>query len=87
VVLTPSGYGYDYIQIIRVSNDDVLVDGAVVPAASYYAVGNYSVADYQVAAGPHAITSTSPFGIMGVGYTGVTSYGYPGGFALRDLAN
>jgi hypothetical protein len=85
VILTPTGYTANYVQIIRTTSDDVMVDGAAVPASAYSAVGNYTVADHKVAAGAHVLTSTSPFGIVGVGYTEVTSYGYPGGFALKDL--
>ncbi len=86
VVLTPSGYAVDYIQIIRTTGDAVQVDGVTVPANSYYAVGAYTVADYAVAAGPHVITSNSGIGIVGVGYTSATSYGYPGGMALDNIA-
>ena len=82
----PSGYTQDFVQILRIAPDDVLVDGVTVPADAYHAVGAYTVADHAVAAGPHVITSAKPFGIMGVGYTGVTSYGYPGGMALNNLA-
>jgi len=87
VILTPSGYSSDYVQIIRTTADDVLVDNVAVAAGEYQTVGAYTVADHHVSAGPHVLTSTSPFGIVGVGYTDVTSYGYPGGFALKDLSN
>jgi hypothetical protein len=86
VILTPSGYAQDFVQILRIAPDDVLVDGVTVPANAYYSVGAYTIADYAVAAGPHVITSAKPFGINGVGYTGVTSYGYPGGMALNNIA-
>lgn len=86
VILTPSGYTKDYVQLLRISADDIKVDGATVPASAYYAVGAYTVADYPVSAGTHVLTSASPFGIMGVGYTDVTSYGYPGGLALNNIA-
>lgn len=86
VILTPQGYSQDFVQIIRIAGDDVIVDGVTVPAAQYTTVGAFTVADYQVAAGPHVITSATPFGIMGIGYTDVTSYGYPGGLALNNIA-
>lgn len=86
VVLTPIGYSKDYIQIIRTTAADVFVDGNMVPASSYYTLGAYTVADFQVAAGPHSLTSSSPFGIVGAGYTSATSYGYPGGLALNNIA-
>jgi hypothetical protein len=86
VILTPTGYTTNYVQIIRTTMDDVTVDGAVVPASSYYTIGAYTVADYAVAAGPHTILSNSPFGIVATGYTYATSYGYPGGLALNNIA-
>lgn len=85
VILTPSGYTSDYVQIIRAANVDVTVDGAVVPAAEYYTLGAYQVADHKVTAGTHVMKSAMPFGIMGIGYTAVTSYGYPGGMALVNI--
>ena len=85
VILTPTGYSQDYVQIVRTSNEPVLVDGAAVPDSEYYAIGGYTVADHLVGGGSHVLTSTGAFGIVGVGYTNVTSYGYPGGFALKDL--
>lgn len=85
VVLTPSGYTSDYLQIIRSTSDDVLVDNVAVPASEYYAIGGYQVADHKVSAGVHSLTSKSAFGIVGVGYTAVTSYGYPGGMQLQKL--
>jgi hypothetical protein len=86
VILTPSGYTNDYVQLLRISAADVQVDGVTVPANAYSTVGAYTVADYAVSAGTHVITSSSPFGIMGIGYTAVTSYGYPGGLALNNIA-
>ena len=85
VLLTPSGYSQDYVQIIRPGVVDVFLDGAPVPAGSFYTVGTYQVADVQVAPGVHSLESAEAFGIMGVGYTGVTSYAFPGGLALNDL--
>jgi hypothetical protein len=86
VLLTPSGYTQDYVQIIRATQDDVMLDGQPVPANSFYAVGAYQVADVKVSAGTHVLTSNAQFGIVGVGYTGVTSYGYPGGLGLKVIS-
>ncbi len=85
VILTPTGYTQDYVQIIRQSNDDVTVDGVPVPANEFYTVGNFQVADHPVSGGPHVLKGSKPFGIMGIGYTDVTSYAYPGGMALVNL--
>ena len=86
VLLTPNGYTQDFVQILRITADEVKVDGVTVPASSYYAIGAYTVADYPVKAGSHVITSASPVGIVGIGYTDVTSYGYFGGLALNNIA-
>ncbi len=86
VVLTPSGYSKDYLQVIRPAGGaDVFIDGNAVPANEYYTVGQFQVADHLVGPGQHSLLSVDPFGIMGVGYTGVTSYAYPGGLALKIL--
>jgi hypothetical protein len=63
----------------------VLVDGVPIPAGEYYAVGSYTVADHKVTAGTHVLQSAAPFGVAGIGYTAVTSYGYPGGMGLVNL--
>ena len=86
VILTPTGYTSNYVQIVRTTADDVTVDGVMVPPSAYYAIGAYTIADYAVSAGPHVILSNSPFGIVGTGYTYATSYGYPGGLALNNIA-
>lgn len=86
VILTPSGYTANYVQIIRSTADPVSVDGVDVPESSYYTLGAYTVADVLVSDGPHTVLSNSPFGLIGAGYTAVTSYGYPGGLALNNIA-
>ena len=62
----------------------MLVDGQVV--GGYYAVGAFEVADYSLAQeGTHFATSTQPFGIVSIGYSPATSYGYPGGLKLEVI--
>jgi hypothetical protein len=85
VLLTPSGYSNDYVQVIRTNDAPVIIDGQPIPDASFRAVGPFQVADHPVVAGVHVLEGASPFGIMGVGYTDVTSYGYPGGMGLINL--
>ena len=81
---TGTGYNADYVQVIRTKGGpDVLVDNVVVNG--YYTVGNYEVADWKIAAGGHFAESAMPFGIVSVGYTGVTSYAYPGGMRLQII--
>jgi hypothetical protein len=81
---TGTGYTSDYVQVIRTKGGpDVLVDGVVV--GGYYSVGNYDVSDWKIAPGGHFAESAMPFGIVSVGYTGVTSYAYPGGMRLQII--
>ena len=62
---------------------DVLVDGVVV--GNYYQVGGYEVSDHVIQQGAHLAESAQPFGILNIGYTGVTSYAYPGGLKLAVI--
>ena len=81
---TGTGYTPDYVQVIRQKGAaDVTVDGATV--TGYYTVGNYEVADWKINTGSHFAESAAPFGIISVGYTGVTSYAYPGGLRLEVI--
>jgi len=81
VFVTGTGYTENYVQIIRpLGGADVLVDGAVV--GGYYTLGGFEVADWPIAEGPHVADSSDSFGVVQVGYTGVTSYAYPGGLGL-----
>jgi hypothetical protein len=82
--VTGTGYDVHYVQIIRPNGGaEVFVDGNMV--GGYYAVGNYQVADVQTGEGAHFATSDQPFGIIQVGYTEATSYGYPGGMKLEVI--
>lgn len=81
VFVTGTGYTWNYAQIIRpLGGADVLVDGIVVDG--YSSVGAFEVADWPIAEGSHLADSAEPFGVVQVGYTGVTSYAYPGGLGL-----
>ena len=82
--VTGTGYSTHYAQIIRLKGGpDVKVDNVVV--GGYVAVGEYEVSDYKISEGPHLAESDAPFGIINVGYTGVTSYAYPGGLKLAVI--
>jgi hypothetical protein len=84
VFVTGIGYNPNYVQVVRDAGAaDVLVDGVVVNG--YYAVGAYEVADWKINEGSHLAESAAPFGIYQVGYTGVTSYAYPGGLRLKVI--
>jgi hypothetical protein len=82
--VTGTGYDVHYAQIIRAKGGaDVKVDGVVVNG--YYAIGDYEVSDWKIGEGAHLAESDSPFGIVSVGYTGATSYAYPGGLKLAVI--
>jgi hypothetical protein len=81
---TGTQYTTHYAQITRpAGGPDVLIDGQVV--GGYYAIGAYEVADRVISEGAHYAESAAPFGIVNVGYTGVTSYAYPGGLRLLEI--
>jgi hypothetical protein len=82
--VTGTNYQQHYAQIIRpLGGAEVFIDGNMV--GGYYQVGNYQVADVLIGEGGHFATSDQPFGIIQVGYTPVTSYGYPGGMQLEII--
>jgi len=82
--VTGTGYTVHYAQIIRAKGSaEVKVDGAVVNG--YYTVGDFEVADWKISEGAHLAESDTPFGIVSIGYTGVTSYAYPGGLKLAVI--
>ena len=82
--VTGTGYTQHYAQIIRLKGGaDVKIDGNVV--GGYYAVAEYEVADVKISEGSHFAESDSPFGILNIGYTDVTSYAYPGGLKLAVI--
>ena len=81
VFATGIGYAKNYVQIIRkVGAAEVAVDG--VQVAGYVKIGGYELADWEIAEGAHVAESAQPFAIINVGYTGFTSYAYPGGMKL-----
>lgn len=86
VFLTPSGYDRDYVTVIRPTGVDVVLDGSIIPAASFRTVGtlNFEYAWIEVEPGSHQITATQPFAIGVYGYDGAVSYGFPGGLNLAQ---
>ena len=82
--VTGEGYDVHYAQITRPAGGaEVTIDGVAV--GGYYQVGAFEVADVSVSEGAHFATSADPFGVVQIGYTGVTSYAYPGGLKLEVI--
>ncbi|WP_258182835.1 IgGFc-binding protein [Enhygromyxa salina] len=82
--VTGENYDVHYAQITRPAGGaEVTIDGN--PVGGYYQVGAFEVADVTVGPGAHFAASEQPFGVVQVGYTGVTSYAYPGGLKLEVI--
>ncbi len=83
-VVTGVGYAKHYAQIVRnKGGTEVLVNGVAV--TGYDSLGAYEIADWPINEGAHLAASEEPFGVYQVGYTGVTSYAYPGGLRLKVI--
>jgi PKD repeat protein len=90
-VMTPSsGFRVNYISVVvpQAGVGGVKLDGTMIPAGSFTAVGNsgfFGVA-VPVNLGTHNLSGTSPFGVFVYGFDGTDSYGYPGGAAVAPVA-
>ena len=93
------GYQDNYAQIVRVKDAaPVKINGVEVTDDQYYLINAVNGLQYQVADVP-LVTGDEPeifvaesddaFGVMIIGYTGITlggsAYAYPGGMALNEL--
>jgi hypothetical protein len=84
VFLTPNTYANDYVVVVKPTGATITLDGSTV--GSFISVtSEWQVARPSVGDGVHTISGTSPFGIIGVGYSPYVSYGYMGGLALRVI--
>jgi hypothetical protein len=86
----PTNYEYSYVNIVAPTGTTVLLDGNLVAAASFTAIGatGYSVARATLSnagTGNHVISGTAELGISVYGYGQYTSYWYPGGSNLTLL--
>lgn len=90
-VMTPSsGFRVNYISVVvpQAGVGNVELDGTMIPASSFTAVGSsgfFGVA-VPVNLGTHNLSGTSPFGVFVYGFDGTDSYGYPGGAAVAPVA-
>jgi len=86
----PTNYTANFVNITAPTGAEVMLDGALVPAASYEPIGTsgHGVARVALAntgTGTHTATSTMAFGISVYGYGSYTSYWYPGGLDLESI--
>lgn len=80
----PKDYSQDYITVVRLVDEDVMLDGVELPEASFTALGStgYEYGYFPVADGPHMLESNKPFGLYQYGWQGPASYGHSGGLNL-----
>ena len=90
--LAPTDYDQSYADIVGTSDAAPVLDGtAVASAFSVIGSGPYGVWRVTLDGGPkadgaHLLTSTKPVGLQVVGYGTATSYQYPGGLNLNQIA-
>jgi hypothetical protein len=90
VFLAPNDYTFSYVDIIAKPGTAMALDNArVMASAAAIGFSGYSV--YRVAlgagqAGAHTLIAAQPVGIQVVGYGAYTSYMYPGGLDLAQIA-
>lgn len=88
VCTAPIDFAANYVNIIapNAAIGSLTLDGAVVPAAAFTAIGGtlFSYAQRPVSVGVHTISSPSPVGVAIYGWAEYDSYGYPGCLAFGD---
>ena len=88
--LRPLDYTENYVDIVATPQVAITIDGQAVTAArAPVGTGGFSV--YRVRLGPgqagaHVLTASERVGIQVVGYGTATSYMYPGGLDLANIA-
>ena len=90
VFLAPDDYNVSYVDIVAPQGTTVSLDGSTV-SASFTPVGTgaYGVSRVKLGggqAGAHVLIASKPVGIQVMGYGAYTSYTYPGGLDLAQIA-
>lgn len=88
IILTPTNYEQNYINLVAEKGHDVLLDGTPIPADLWKPVGTknrYEVAIVPVSEGFHSLTADKEFGVVGYGYSCHVSYAFPGGLNLETV--
>lgn len=89
VFLAPSDYDVSFIDVVQPVGAELTLDGVKVAADVVPLSSGYGVARIQLGpgnAGAHVLTSTEPVGLQVIGYGTYTSYQYPGGLNLSEIA-
>ncbi len=89
VFLAPADYDVSYIDVVLPMTAQLDLDGAA-PAVEIVPLSSgYGVARIQLGAGnngAHVLKATEPVGLQVMGYGTYTSYQYPGGLNLSEIA-
>ena len=88
VFLAPTDYDVNYVDIVRPATATLTLDGQPVSGAAT-PLGEYVIERVQLGSstgGVHVLEGDVPFGIQVTGYGSYTSYYYPGGLNLGEIA-
>jgi hypothetical protein len=90
VFLAPSDYPVNYADVVAASGTTLMLDGANV-TASPEVIGTTGYGVYRLLlgagqAGAHTLSASMPVGLQVIGYGAYTSYMYPGGLDLAQIA-
>jgi hypothetical protein len=90
VFLAPDDYTVSYADVIAPSDADVLLDGEPVSEEpEYFECSPYKVLRVwldQSRGGIHLLEGTKPIGVQVLGHASYTSYQYPGGLNVSEIA-
>jgi hypothetical protein len=86
IFYVPQTYEYDFITVTAPMGTAFILDGtAVQQPLQRIAGGTYGRTIINLQDGPHRITATNPFALLGYGYAYATSYSYVGGLNLQKI--
>ena len=89
IFLAPSDYTESYADVVAPPGTTLTLDGATAAGMTTPVNSTYSVT--RILLGPgnngaHVLTGTNPFGVQVIGYGNYTSYQYPAGLDLAQIA-
>jgi hypothetical protein len=89
VFLAPTDYTESFADVVMPAGASITLDGAPLAATVTPLNATWSIARVALTAGAggaHLMTSTSAFGVQVIGYGAYTSYQYPAGLDLTEIA-
>jgi hypothetical protein len=89
IFLAPTDYTESYADVVAPPGTTLMLDGTTVSAPTTAVNSSYSVSRILLGSGndgAHVLTGTMPFGVQVIGYGNYTSYQYPAGLDLAQIA-